>query len=64
MFNGCSSLEELNLSKFNNNNVTHMAYMFYGCTKQLQNKIKIQYKNIKKEALFNKYNACSSIFLY
>ena len=32
MFNGCLSLKELNLSNFNNNNVTYMGYMFYGCS--------------------------------
>ncbi len=32
MFNGCSSLKELNLSNFNTNNVTNMASMFDGCS--------------------------------
>ena len=32
MFNGCSSLKELNLSNFNTNNVTDMRYMFKGCS--------------------------------
>ncbi len=32
MFRGCSSLKELNLSNFNNNNVTDMSYMFRGCS--------------------------------
>ena len=32
MFNGCSSLKEINLSNFNTNNVTDMAYMFTGCS--------------------------------
>jgi len=31
-----------------------MRSMFKGCSKQFQNKIKVQYKNIKKEA-FDKY---------
>jgi len=32
MFNGCSSLKEINLSKFNTQNVTDMSWMFYGCS--------------------------------
>ena len=32
MFNGCSSLKELNLSNFNTNNVTNMVSMFYLCS--------------------------------
>ena len=32
MFNGCSSLKELNLNNFNTNNVTNMGNMFYGCS--------------------------------
>ena len=32
MFNGCSSLKELNLNNFNTNNVTDMSNMFYGCS--------------------------------
>ena len=31
MFNGCNSLEELNLSNFNTNKVTDMRYMFCQC---------------------------------
>ena len=32
MFLNCSSLDELNLSNFNTNNVTYMSYMFYNCS--------------------------------
>ena len=32
MFSYCSSLTELDLSKFNTQNVTDMSYMFYNCT--------------------------------
>jgi len=32
MFNGCSSLKELNLSNFKTNNVTNMGWMFQSCT--------------------------------
>ena len=50
MVYGCSSLKELNLSNFNTNNVNYMGYMFNGCSEQLKNKIKSEYKNIKEEA--------------
>ena len=50
IFSKCSSLRELNLSNFNTNNVTDMGGMFYGCSGQFQNKIRSEYKNIKKEA--------------
>ena len=32
MFYECSSLEELNLSNFNTNNVNDMSYIFYECS--------------------------------
>ena len=50
MFDGCSSLKELNLSNFNTNIVTIMLSMFYGCSDQFKNKIRSEYKNIKEEA--------------
>ena len=31
MFNGCKSLKELNISKFNTNNVINMKSMFEYC---------------------------------
>ena len=48
MFYGCSSLDELNLSNFNTDNVTNMSSMFSGCSNQFRNKI--QYKNIEEDA--------------
>ena len=44
MFNGCSSLIELNLSNFNTNNVEDMTEMFFQCSsikklKLVQNRI-------------------------
>ena len=42
MFNGCSSLKELNLSNFNTNNVTDISFMFSGCSKELRMKIKVK----------------------
>ena len=53
MFFGCSSLKELNLSDFNIKNITNMKGMFHKCSEQFQNKIRAQYKNIKKEAFYN-----------
>jgi len=50
MFSGCSTLKELNLSNFNTNNVILMGGMFDGCSDQFKNKIRAEYKNIKKEA--------------
>ena len=52
MFSGCSSLNELNLSNFNTNNVTdiELECMFSGCSDQFKNKIRSDYKNIKEEA--------------
>ena len=32
IFSGCSSLEKINLSNFNTQNVINMRYMFYGAT--------------------------------
>ena len=50
MFFRCTSLKELNLSNFNINNVTNIRNMFCQCLRQLQKKIRVQYKNITKEA--------------
>ena len=50
MFSNCLSLKELNLSNFNTDNVTYMEGMFRGCSDQFKNKIRSEYKNIKKEA--------------
>ena len=32
MFEGCSSLNSLNLSNLDTSNVTSMSYMFHGCS--------------------------------
>ena len=50
MFNGCSSLKELDISNFNFDNVNNVLCMFFVCSEQLIMKIKDQFKNIKKEA--------------
>ena len=55
MFTECSSLEELNISNFNTNNVTDMSYMFGQCKDELHLKIRSQYKNFH-EIDFDNYN--------
>ncbi len=47
-----SFIERVKSSNSNTNNVTEMRGMFWGCSEQFQNKIKVQYKNIKEE-VFN-----------
>ena len=32
MFNGCSSLKEINLSNFDTHNVINMKVIFFGCS--------------------------------
>jgi surface protein len=44
MFHGCSSLKELNLPNLNTKDEINMSYMLYGCSDELQNKIKKQIK--------------------
>ena len=53
MFYGYSSLSQLNLPNFNTNNVSNMRSMFYGCSANIKNNIRNQYKNIKEEAFHN-----------
>ena len=55
MFWGCSSLQKLNLSNFNTNNVTNMRYMFSKCSDELKLKIRSQYKNFQEMAFYD-YN--------
>ena len=47
MFNKCSLLE---LSNFNNKIEGNMNGMFFGCSKEVQMKIKEKYKNINDDA--------------
>ena len=53
MFSGCKSLESIDLSSFNTNNVTYMSYMFSGCESLTIENIKIM-KNEKK--ILNEFN--------
>ena len=39
MFDGCSSLTNINLSNFNTNNVTNMSWMFNGCSSLNRKKV-------------------------
>ena len=50
MFDGCSSLKELNLNNFNTNNVIYMRYMFSKCTDELKFKLKSKFNEFKEEA--------------
>ena len=52
MFNECLSLKELNLEKFYTNRVVDMIAMFERCSEELREKIKEQYKNIRKDAFY------------
>ena len=46
MFNGCSSLKELNISQFNIDNIKYQKKIFSGCSDELKNQIEEKYKNI------------------
>ena len=50
MFDGCSSLKEINLSNFNTNNVEYMSKIFFECSDALKKKIKLKNKYIRNEA--------------
>ena len=60
MFDGCSSLKELNLLKFNTDNVKNMSLMFYGCSslKEL-NLSKFNTDNVTN--MGNMFSKCSSL---
>ena len=60
MFNGCSSLKELNLNNFNTINVTNMSYMFSKCS-SLKN---LNIINFKKNHYIDMYKMlfnCSAL---
>ena len=56
MFYECSSLKELNLSKFNTKKVDDMQYMFYGC------KLLVEI-NCKDELINEQFKINSFIYL-
>ena len=45
MFDGCNSLEKIDLSNFNTQNVTNMKSMFYRCNSLEKNNVKTKDKN-------------------
>ena len=62
MFNGCSSLEELNLSYFNTDNVINMGWMFYGCSSLKE----LNLPNFKTNNVTNMeymFSGCSANFI-
>ena len=59
MFSGCSSIEEINLSNFNTNNVTNMCCMFYDCTSLKE--LNINYFNYNNETYMKSmFSGCSN----
>ena len=52
MFNGCSSLTNINLSNFNTNNVNYMICMFNGCYKLNKNNIITKDRRILNECYY------------
>ena len=58
MFYKCSSLEELNLSNFNTNNVIYMGWMFSGCSSLKE--LNLSGFNTKKVIMMNyMFSKCS-----
>ena len=60
MFDGCSSLKELNLSSFSTNNVTNMSFMFSGCSSLK----KLNLSNFNTNNVIDMagmFNGCSSL---
>jgi len=49
MFYNCSSLKQINLTNFINNNINDKDDIFTGCLNVLKMKIRNQFKNLKKE---------------
>ena len=60
MFNGCSSLETLDLSNFNTKNVTTMNGMFYGCS-SLKNLDLSGFNTKNVTDMSTMFNDCSSL---
>ena len=60
MFLGCSSLNKIDISNFNTNNVTHMGFMFGECSSLNKNNIIFKDKRIfNNRTLFLKGNVLS-----
>ena len=54
MFSGCKNLTDLRLFKINLNKVEVVDYMFSECKKELKEKVKKLYKNMKEIAFLDK----------
>ena len=51
MFGGCWSLEEINISNFNFDNVINMTGMFDDCKDEIKKKVKSQNNKINDDAM-------------
>ena len=60
MFEGCSSLQSLDLSNFNASNVTDMNYMFNGCS-SLQSLYLSNFNTSNVTNMGNMFSRCSSL---
>ena len=63
MFNGCKSLEDLDLSSFNTSNLSGMSNMFYGCESlKSLNLSNFNVSNLKGQtALHQTFSGCSNL---
>ena len=60
MFNGCSSLRKLDISRLRTNNVTDMSHMFYGCS--LLKEINVSnFDTSKVENMEAMFKSCKSL---
>lgn len=60
MFNGCSTLKALNVSKFNTANVTNMSYMFNSCTTLTTLDLK-NFDTSKATNMSYMFNSCAAL---
>ncbi len=60
MFNGCSALTSLDLTKFNTANVTYMNNMFYGCS-ALTSLDLTKFNTAKVTYMNNMFEGCSAL---
>ena len=60
MFNGCSSLESLDLSSFNTANVKNMSYMFYDCS-SLTSLVVDNFNTTNVTDMSDMFSGCSSM---
>ena len=60
MFNGCSSLTNINLSNFNTDKVNDMSFMFYKCSSLTKIDLS-NFKTIKVTDMSDMFSGCSSL---